>query len=126
MKKFLAEFKTFISRGNVIDMAVGVVVGGAFTSIVNALVGDILMPLVSLLTDGINFEDLNLHLYGDVYLAYGHFIQQVVVFLIVAFAVFSLVKLLNSMKKPQEEVKVEPVVSEDVLLLREIRDSLRK
>lgn len=143
MKSFFEEFKKFISRGNVMDMAVGVVVGGAFTSIVNSLVNDIIMPLVGVLTSGVNFSNMGYELVpavldeaGEVskaalVLSYGKFIQAVIVFLIVAFAVFSVVKAVNKLtEKPKEEPapeeEKEPEIPEDILLLREIRDSLKK
>lgn len=108
MKKFLEEFKTFALRGNLMDMAVGVVVGGAFTSIANSLVSDIIMPIVSLLTGGIDFTSLCITLgSGDnaAQIAYGNFIQNIVIFLITAFAVFLVVKAINKLRarKKKEE-----------------------
>ena len=142
MKKFFEEFKVFISRGNVVDLAVGMIVGSAFTSIVNSLVKDVVMPLVSIIIGGISFADLKYVITpaeGDVAecaILYGNFIQQIVNFLIIALVVFSMVKAINTMrakleKKEEEEPVVEepapePEPSEEVLLLREIRDSLKK
>lgn len=141
MKKFFEEFKVFISRGNVIDLAVGMIVGSAFTSIVNSLVKDVVMPFVGIIIGGISFTDLKIVITpasGDVAecaIYYGNFIQNIVNFLIIAFVVFTMVKLINTMRakleKPKEEPKeepapAEPVPSEEVLLLREIRDSMKK
>ena len=133
----MAEFKTFISRGNVIDLAVGVIIGGAFTSIVNSLVKDIVMPIIGLLFGGIDFTGLKYIITpaeGDVAEAaiyYGNFIQSVVNFLLVAFVIFMVVKAINSLhrKKEEEVPEEEPAPeepSEDILLLREIRDLLQK
>ncbi|MDE7267063.1 MAG: large conductance mechanosensitive channel protein MscL [Lachnospiraceae bacterium] len=95
MRKFLEEFKTFISKGNVMDMAVGIIIGGAFTSIVSSLVNDIINPLLGLF-GGMNFDQLAWNITGDVTLYYGKFITAVVNFLIMAFIVFLLVKVMNS------------------------------
>ncbi len=136
MKKFMQEFKEFISRGNVVDMAVGVVVGSAFTAIVNSLVKDIIMPFIGWLIGGIDFADFKIVLapaQGDaaeVAILYGTFINQVINFLILSFVVFSVVKLINSLRRKKEEKPAEPAApaepSEDIVLLREIRDLLKK
>lgn len=132
-KGFIAEFKEFISRGNVLDMAVGVIVGGAFTAIVTSLVNDILMPLIGLLTGGADFSSLKVTVgnpIGDVAPAtinYGMFIQQVVNFLIVAFVIFAVIKSINKFRRkdePAEEPEPESETQEEVLLMREIRDLL--
>lgn len=130
-KGFIAEFKEFISRGNVLDMAVGVIVGGAFTAIVTSLVNDILMPLIGLLTGGADFSSLKVTVgnpIGDVAPAtinYGMFIQQVVNFLIVAFVIFAVIKSINKFKRKDEPAEEpEPETPEEVLLMREIRDLL--
>lgn len=132
-KGFIAEFKEFISRGNVMDMAVGVIVGGAFTAIVTSLVNDILMPLIGLLTGGADFSSLKVTVgkpIGDVAPAtinYGMFIQQVVNFLIVAFVIFAVIKSINKFRRkdePAEEPEPESETPEEVLLMREIRDLL--
>lgn len=132
-KGFIAEFKEFISRGNVLDMAVGVIVGGAFTAIVTSLVNDILMPLIGLLTGGADFSSLKVTVgnpIGDVAPAtinYGMFIQQVVNFLIVAFVIFAVIKSINKFRRkdePAEEPVPESETPEEVLLMREIRDLL--
>lgn len=130
-KGFIAEFKEFISRGNVLDMAVGVIVGGAFTAIVTSLVNDILMPLIGLLTGGADFSSLKVTVgnpIGDVAPAtinYGMFIQQVVNFLIVAFVIFAVIKSINKFRRKDEPAEEpEPETPEEVLLMREIRDLL--
>jgi len=132
-KGFIAEFKEFISRGNVLDMAVGVIVGGAFTAIVTSLVNDILMPFIGLLTGGADFSSLKVTVgnpIGDVAPAtinYGMFIQQVVNFLIVAFVIFAVIKSINKFRRkdePAEEPVPESETPEEVLLMREIRDLL--
>lgn len=128
MKRFLEEFKTFAIRGNVVDLAVAVVVGAAFGKIVTSLVNSIVMPLVGLLIGGINFSDLSLTV-GKAVITYGVFIQTVVDFIIIAFAVFIAVRIMNKLqereaKKPEKEKTVTP--SEEILLLREIRDSVKK
>ncbi|GHU09369.1 large-conductance mechanosensitive channel [Alphaproteobacteria bacterium] len=125
------EFKNFISRGNVVDLAVGVIIGAAFGKIVSSLVNDILMPVVGVLLGGLKFTDLTLK-FGDAQIAYGQFIQNVIDFLIVAFAIFMFVKVLTRMqlraKKPQrvEEIKLEKKGDEQLDVLREIRDELKK
>ena len=113
---FIKEFKEFAMRGNVIDMAVGVVIGGAFGKIVSSLVGDVIMPIVGVLTGG-----------AAVTVNYGSFIQTMVDFTIIAFCIFCVVKAINSLKKPKEEPKTEEPapIPEDVTLLTEIRDLLK-
>lgn len=95
MKKFFNEFKKFISRGNVMDMAVGIIIGGAFTSIVSSLVNDIINPLLGLF-GGMNFDQLHLNLLGQVTLNYGKFITAVINFLIMALVIFCIVKVMNA------------------------------
>ena len=108
MKKFISEFKEFISRGNVMDMAVGIIIGGAFTSIVSSLVDDIINPLLGLF-GGMNFDKLHVNLLGEVTLNYGKFISTVINFLIMAFIVFILIKVMNrvSSKLKRSEETVE-------------------
>lgn len=127
----LKDFKEFAFKGNVLDMAIGVIIGAAFGKIVTSLVNDLIMPIISILTGGINFTDLKLVItpaHGDVAenaVAYGSFIQNVVDFLIIAFCIFLFVRLIEKFKK-KEEVKVEaPKKADDVVLLEEIRDLLR-
>ncbi len=125
-KGFVAEFKEFISRGNVMDMAVGIIIGGAFTAIVTSLVNDIIMPLIAALTGQISFAAIGVVI-NNTPIVYGKFIQSVVNFLLTAFAVFIMVKAINRFRrKKEEEPTPEPEPSEEVLLLREIRDSLKK
>jgi large conductance mechanosensitive channel len=133
------EFKEFAIRGNVVDMAVGIIIGAAFTSIVKSLVDDILMPPIGKLVGDIDFSDLFINLSGGSYASlaeaqaagaatinYGVFLNNVISFLIVAFAVFLLVRGINSLKRAEaEKPAAPPEPSEEVLLLREIRDSLR-
>lgn len=127
MKKMIKEFKTFISRGNVIDLAVGVVVGNAFTKIVNSLVDNIIMPLVGILIGGVDFTKLSLTIFG-VNIQFGVFIQNVVDFLIIAFCIFMVIKLINKLTHKKEEKKdvKPPVKSDEVKLLEEIRDLMKK
>ncbi len=123
MKNFINEFKDFIKRGNVVDLAVAVVIGGAFSSIVNSLVNDLIMPLVGILIGGINFSRLSVTL-GDATIHYGNFLQNVINFLIIAFAIFMVVKFINKFSKKKEEAA--PSKSDEVVLLEEIRDLLKK
>ena len=130
MKAFIKEFKEFINKGSVMDMAVGVVIGGAFTAIVTSLVDDVIMPLVGIIIGGINVSDLSV-VVGTATLKYGVFLQNVINFLIVAFVVFCVIKALNTMKakvvKKAEEAPAEPEpIPEDIALLTEIRDLLKK
>lgn len=125
LKKGAGEFKKFISRGNVVDMAIGVIVGGAFGKIVTSLVNDILMPLIGTILGGLNFTDLSIKV-GDANIAYGNFIQAIVDFLIVAFCIFLMVKLFEKFKKSEEKEEVkEEKKKDEVLLLEEIRDLLK-
>lgn len=132
--KILEEFKTFAMRGNVVDLAVGVVIGTAFGKIVSSLVGDIIMPIVGVLTGGVDFSDLKLVIKEgadatqNVTVNYGVFIQNIVDFLIIAFAIFVVVKLINKLKRKEEKEEAPatpPAPSEDIVLLTEIRDLLK-
>lgn len=128
MKKMVKEFKEFISKGNVVDLAVGVVIGGAFGKIVTSLVDNIIMPLVGLICGGINFAGLHIKV-RDAVIYYGVFLQNVVDFLIVSFCIFVVIKFINKLnrKNKKEEVKEEaPKKSEEVILLEQIRDELKK
>lgn len=104
MKKFLNEFKEFAMKGNVIDMAVGVVIGSAFSAIVTSLVNDMIMPIIALFTSNVSFSDLKLVLKDDVTLNYGNFIQVVVNFIIIAFSIFVVIKAINATKAKFEEL----------------------
>lgn len=126
MKGFIKEFKEFISRGSVIDLAVAVVIGGAFTKIVNSLVDDIIMPIIGVIIGGINFENLMITV-GTAEIKYGMFIQTIVNFILISLVIFSIIKSINQFKKKEEENPEEPAApSEDIVLLTEIRDLLRK
>ncbi len=125
------EFKTFISRGNVLDLAVGVIIGAAFGKIVTSLINDIIMPPVGLLLGNVNFTDLKFELGGltekPVTINYGNFIQVVFEFLVIAFAIFMVIKAFNSMKKKEvEKPEAPPAPSPTENLLSEIRDLLKK
>ena len=123
---FLAEFKTFIARGNVMDMAVGVIIGGAFSNITNSLINDIVMPVLGIFTSSVSFVDLSVNL-GPAIITYGSFIQAVLNFLIMAFVVFCLVKTLNRFHKKKEAAPPPPPgPSAEEKLLTEIRDLLKE
>ncbi len=130
----LKEFKEFISKGNVVDLAIGVIIGAAFGKIVSSLVNDIIMPIIGLILGKINFKTLSLVLKpaeGDteaLTLNYGMFIQNVVDFLIIAFVLFIVLKIMLKLKKEEkvEEVAAEPKLTKTEELLIEIRDSLKK
>ena len=127
----LGEFREFIQRGNVVDMAVGVIIGGAFGRIVSSVVGDVLMPPIGLATGGVDFKGLKFAIGGTpeapVTINYGSFIQTTIDFLIIAFCVFLLVKAVNQLRRPTPEAPApppEPTAEEK--LLTEIRDLLKK
>lgn len=122
----LREFKTFAMRGNVIDLAVGVVIGGAFGTIVKSIVADIFMPIIGVLTGGLDFSGLT-YTFGESNITYGSFLQATFIFLITAFALFLLVKGINKMKKKEEVKPAAPTATPaDIALLTEIRDLLKK
>lgn len=125
ISKGMGEFKDFISRGNVVDMAVGVIIGGAFGKIVTSLVNDILMPLIGIILGGLNFSNLTIKI-NDAVISYGLFIQTIVDFLIIASCIFLMIKFFEKFKKKEEEKPVEVVKSDEVKLLEEIRDLLKK
>ena len=127
MKKFFNEFKTFISRGNVMDMAIGVVIATAFGKISASLVADIIMPLIGLALGKINFASLMFKI-GETEIKYGAFIQTIVDFLIVAFCIFVVIQIFEKFKKKEAEKPEEPpaiVKSDETILLEEIRDLLK-
>ncbi len=124
MKKFFKEFKDFAAKGNVIELAVAVVIGAAFGKIVTSLVDDIIMPLFGILV-GKNFANLSVEINGS-FITYGLFIQAIVDFLIIAFCVFLFTKLINKFKKKEEKKAEAPNKSDEVVLLEEIRDLLKK
>ncbi|RYZ72836.1 MAG: large-conductance mechanosensitive channel protein MscL [Lysobacteraceae bacterium] len=131
----VSEFKEFISRGNVVDLATAVVIGAAFGKIVTALVDGIVMPLIGYLTGGVSVSDWKYVLspgtvdaagasVGEVAIKYGLFLQTLIDFVLIAFVIFMILKAYNRMRKPAEEAA--PATAEEVLLLREIRDSLKR
>ena len=126
----LQEFKKFALKGNVLDLAVGVIIGGAFGKIVTSLVNDIIMPIIGLVVGGIDFTTLEyvLSTKGEepLILKYGQFIQTTFDFLIVAFSIFMFIKAINSFKKKEEAKPVSPQPSKEELLLMEIRDILKE
>lgn len=121
----IKEFKKFIARGNVIDLAVGVIMGAAFSKIVSSLVDNVLMPLIGLVIGGINFSSLSIKI-KDTTLQYGLFIQNVVDFLIVAFCIFLMVKFINKLTHKEEKKEEAKKKEEQIILLEEIRDLLKK
>ncbi|MEA4867569.1 Large-conductance mechanosensitive channel [bioreactor metagenome] len=138
--KFIDEFKQFAMKGNVVDMAVGIIIGGAFGKIVSSFVADVIMPPIGLLIGGVNFTDLRITLKQEILdaagavvnpavtLNYGNFVQVVFDFLIIAFAIFSMIKFMNNLKKKPEPAapSTPPPPPADVHLLTEIRDLLKK
>jgi len=136
----LKEFKEFALRGNMVDLAIGVIIGGAFGGLVNSIVADILMPIIAVITGGIDFSNMYVQLTGapvvsdlaaarkaGATLAYGNFITLAINFLIIAFVLFMVVKALNRLKRAEEPaVAAPPEVPADVALLAEIRDLLKK
>jgi large conductance mechanosensitive channel len=135
-----SEFKQFALKGNVMDMAVGIIIGGAFGKIISSLVNDVLMPVVGKFVGGVSFADLYTALDGNTYeslaaaeeagaavMKYGAFVQSAIDFVIIAFVIFMMVKVMNSMRKKEEEAPAAPPEpSDEVKLLTEIRDSLAK
>ncbi len=135
------EFRDFIARGNVVDMAVGIIMGAAFTAIVNSMVGDLIMPIIGVLTSGVDFADKYIALNGEIYaslkaakdagapvITYGLFINAVINFIIVSFVIFMLVKGVNKLKRQAETQKGAdaPPPPQDIVLLGEIRDLLKR
>lgn len=118
------EFKEFLKRGNVIDLAVAVIIGGAFGAIVQSLVNDIVTPLMGIVMGGVDFTGLSIQV-GDATVLYGNFIQAIINFLIIAFVLFMVVRFYNNLKK-EAPAAPPPAPAEDVVLLREIRDLLKK
>jgi len=130
MKKIINEFKEFISKGNVLDLAVGVIIGGAFQKIVTSLVNDVFMPILGIVIGGLDFTNLTIK-FRDAEIHYGLFIQNIIDFLIMAFCIFIIIKLFNNIRKKldkKEEVKeeVKPVKTNEEILLEEIRDLLKE
>ena len=125
IKSGATEFKKFISRGNVVDMAVGVIIGAAFGKIVTSLVNDILMPLIGVVLGGLDFSNLSIKV-GEASIAYGLFIQTIIDFLIISLCIFVMIKLFEKFKTKEDNLKEENKKSDDVVLLEEIRDLLKK
>ena len=127
MKKFFKEFKEFAMQGNVMDMAIGIIIGAAFKAIVDSVVNNMLMPFIGLLTGGTNFNDWAWTI-GSAKIEYGIFISNVINFIIVALFLFSFVKIMNKLKRKQEAVEeaAPPEKSDEVKLLEEIRDCLKR
>ena len=131
--KLVDEFKAFIMRGNVVDMAVGVIIGGAFGKIVTSLVNDIFMPIIGMILGNVNFSSLEIKLGEPVEgveqaaIKYGMFIQEIVNFIIIAFCIFMFIKLINRIQKKKEEAPAPaPEPTKEEVLLTEIRDALNK
>ncbi|MGH1418011.1 MAG: large-conductance mechanosensitive channel protein MscL [Hyphomicrobiaceae bacterium] len=128
----ISEFKDFAVKGNMVDMAVGIIIGGAFGTIIKSLVSDVIMPPIGLLLGGVDFSDIKIPLkdaVGDaeaVTMNIGSFFNNVISFLIVAFAVFMLVKTMNKLKAQEEEKAADPEPTKSEVLLTEIRDALKK
>jgi len=131
----IKEFKEFAMRGNVVDLAVGVIIGAAFGKIVTSLVNDVIMPPIGYLTGGIDFKNLKVVIkpadaankVAEVAITYGNFINTVIEFLIIAFCIFMVVKAINSLKKPEEAAPAaEPAPTKEEVLLTQIRDLLAK
>lgn len=122
--KFINEFKDFIAKGNVLDLAVGVVIGSAFGKIVSSIVDDIIMPLVGIVIGGVDFSGLSAKI-GDATITYGNFIQNVIDFLIIALCIFIFIKIISRFKRKEEAVE-EAKKDEQVELLEEIRDLLKE
>lgn len=124
----IKEFKAFISKGNVIDLAVGIIIGGAFGKIVASLVNDVIMPVIGIILGGLDFSTLSAKV-GEATIAYGSFIQSIVDFFIIALCVFLIIKLINKLRRTKEEeskkVPEPPAPSKEELLLTEIRDLLK-
>lgn len=129
VKGYLSEFKTFISKGNVVDLAIGVIIGAAFGKIVTSLVSDIIMPIIGVFLGGLNFATLSIR-FNSATIMYGSFIQNIIDFMIIAACIFVMVKFMNKflVKHEKEQVKEKEEVkkSDEVILLEEIRDLLKK
>lgn len=134
MNEIISEFKKFISKGNVVDLAVGVVIGGAFSKIVSSLVNDIIMPIIGILIGGIDFTSLTLKI-NNATIKFGLFFQNIIDFLIIAFCIIMVIKFINKLdeltikkikKEETKETKKEEIVSEEILLLRSINDNIKK
>ena len=134
MKQFLKEFKDFASKGNVLDLAIGVIMGSAFGKIVSSLVNDIIMPVISILTGGLNFSDIKIVLkaatetHAEVAILTGSFIKNIIDFLIIAFSIFLMIRALSKMKRKHEEKPAAPAVPTvtELDVLKDIKALLEK
>ena len=128
-KGIISDFKDFIFKGNVLDLAIGVIIGGAFSKIVSSLVADIIMPLISVISGSIDLSGLKLVITTNtepIIVTYGNFLQNIVDFLLTALCIFVAIRLVNSFRKKKEEEKVETILTKDQELLQEIRDLLKE
>lgn len=127
MKRYITEFKSFAMRGNVMDLAIGVIIGAAFGKIVDSIVNDVVMPIISMIIGKANFSDLVITV-GETQIKYGSFIQSVFNFTVVAFAIFIFIKAINKIKKEKtpDESNDTTQITEEIKLLREIRDNLKR
>ena len=127
MKKNIDEFKKFIARGNIIDLAIGVIIGGAFSKIVTSLVNNIITPLLGLLLGGIDLSGLAIT-FKDIKIEYGAFIESIIDFLIIAISIFTMIKIINKISRirKKEEEKKNPPKKEEIILLEEIRNLLKE
>jgi large conductance mechanosensitive channel len=126
MKNFVQEFKTFAARGNAIELAVGVVIGAAFGQITTTLATNVITPPIGALMGGIDFSKLAFSLGGNSVIGYGLFLQALLNFIIIAFALFILIKGINRLTKKKEPEDAKPVVTEELIVLREIRDKITR
>lgn len=126
MKKFFAEFKEFIARGDVMSMAIGIIIGGAFTAIVQSLVNDVITPFLGIILGGLDFTGIAITV-GSAQLMVGNFIQAIITFLLTALVIFCIMKFFNQFqRKKEEEPEEEPEIPADIQLLTEIRDMLKE
>ena len=125
MKKFIHDFKEFISKGNVLDLAIAVVIGNAFNAIVSSLVNDVIMPLVGIIIGGIDFTNIKIT-YKTSSIMVGNFIQNIINFLIIALSIFVMIQVFQKLSHKKKEEAPEPPKREEVILLEEIRDLLKK
>ncbi len=131
IKNFIGEFKTFISKGNIVDMAIGVIIGSAFGKIVTSLVNDIFMPIIGIIIGGVDFSNLAIN-FKNASINYGMFLQNIIDFLIVAFCIFVFVKIINKLNFKKKNIQNQetasepkPVKDENIIILEEIRDILK-
>ena len=125
MKKLFNEFKDFINQGNAMDLAIGVIIGAAFKGIVDSLVNHIIMPIIGVLTGGVDLSSMVLKI-GEATISYGLFLNAIINFLTITLVIFLIVKSLSKLKRKKAEEAEEPAIAEEVLLLRDIRDSIKK